>query len=115
MAPPGKEKAQTPECVMGRIVPRKASPGVARRAHHAFLLLLPEKYFSEKAMAWFSLVKLSEAERTLASISQDVFRIVQHFTGHRQVEAMYSYSLLTRVFREQCRVKETADGELVEI
>jgi hypothetical protein len=40
-----------------------------------------EKYFSEKAVACFSLVKPSEAERTLASISQDVFRIVQHFTG----------------------------------
>jgi hypothetical protein len=74
-----------------------------------------EKYFSEKAVACFSLVKPSEAERTLASISQDVFWIVQHFTGHRQVQAMYSYSLLTRVFQEQCRVKETADGELVEI
>jgi hypothetical protein len=66
-------------------------------------------------VACFSLVKPSEAERTLASISQDVFGIVQHFTGHRQVQAMYSYSLLTRVFQEQCRVKETADGELVEI
>jgi len=76
---------------------------------------LVEKYVSDKAVACFSLVKPSEAERTLASISQDVFRIVQHFTGHRQVQGMYSYSLLTRVLQEQCRVKETADGELVEI
>jgi hypothetical protein len=76
---------------------------------------LVEKYFSDKAMACFSLVKPSEAERTLASISQDIFWIVQHFTGHRQVQAMYSYSLLTRVLQEQCRVKETTDGELVEI
>lgn len=76
---------------------------------------LVEKYFSDKAVACFSLVKPSDTERTLASISQDVFWIVQHFTGHRQVQAMYSYSLLTRVLQEQCRVKETADGELVEI
>jgi hypothetical protein len=76
---------------------------------------LVEKYFSEKAVACFSLVKPSEAERTLTSISQDVFRIVQHFTEHRQVQAMYSYSLLTRVLQEQCRVKETAEGELVAI
>ena len=76
---------------------------------------LVEKYFSEKAVACFSLVKPSETERTLASISQDVFRIVQHFTGHRQVQALYSYSLLSRVLQEQCRVKETADGEFVEI
>jgi hypothetical protein len=76
---------------------------------------LVEKYFSDKAVACFSLVKPSEAERTLASVSQDVFRIVQHFTGHRQVQALYSYSLLSRVLQEQCRVKETAEGELVEI
>ena len=31
------------------------------------------------------------------------------------VKAMHSYSLLLRVLNEQCRVKETADGELVEI
>jgi hypothetical protein len=74
-----------------------------------------EKYFSEKAVACFSLVKPSEAERTLASISRDVFWIVRHFTGHRQVQALYSYSLLSRVLQEQCRVKETADGEFVEI
>jgi hypothetical protein len=76
---------------------------------------LVEKYFSDKAVACFSLVKPSEAERTLASVSQDVFRVVQHFTGHGQVQAMYSYSLLIRVLQEQCRVKETAEGELVEI
>jgi hypothetical protein len=74
-----------------------------------------EKYFSDKAVACFSLVKPSEAERTLASISQDVFWIVQYFAGHRQVQALYSYSLLSRVLQEQCRVKETADGEIVEI
>jgi hypothetical protein len=76
---------------------------------------LVEKYFSDKAVACFSLVKPSDTERTLASISQDVFCVVQHFAGHRQVQALYSYSLLTRVLQEQCRVKETADGELVEI
>jgi hypothetical protein len=76
---------------------------------------LVEKYFLDKAVACFSLVKPSEAERTLASISRDVFWIVRHFTGHRQVQALYSYSLLSRVLQEQCRVKETADGEFVEI
>ena len=73
---------------------------------------LVEKYLSEKAVACFSLVKPSEAERTLVSVSQDLFRVVQHFTENRQVQAMYSYSLLTRVFQEQCRVKETADGRV---
>jgi hypothetical protein len=73
------------------------------------------KYLSGKAVSCFSLIKPSEAERTLASVSQDLFQVVRHFTDNRQVQAMYSYSLLTRVLQEQCRVKETAEGELVEI
>jgi hypothetical protein len=76
---------------------------------------LVEKYLSEKAVACFSLVKPSETERTLGSVSQDLFHVVQRFTDNRDVQAMYSYSLLVRVLRDQCRVKETADGELIEI
>ena len=76
---------------------------------------LVEKYLSEKTGSCFSLVKPSETERTLASVSTDLFQIVQHFAGHANVKAMHSYSLLLRVLNEQCRVKETAEGELVEI
>ena len=76
---------------------------------------LVEKYLSEKAVSCFSLVKPSETERTLASVSSDLFQVVQHFADDPNVKAMYSYSLLLRVLNEQCRVKETADGELVEI
>jgi len=76
---------------------------------------LVEKYLSEKAVACFSLVKPSETERTLVSVSQDLFQVVRHFTENREVQAMYSYSLLLRVLSEQCRVKETEDGQLVEV
>ncbi len=76
---------------------------------------LVEKYLSEKTVACFSLVKPSETERTLVSVSEDLFQVVRHFTDKREVQAMYSYSLLRRVLQEQCRVKETADGQLVEI
>jgi len=76
---------------------------------------LVEKYLSDKAVACFSLVKPSETERTLVSVSQDLFRVVQHFTDSREVQGMYSYSLLLRVLDEQCRIKETEDGQLVEI
>src|SRR4030066_432272 len=71
---------------------------------------LVEKYLSEKAVSCFSLIKPSETERTLASVSQDLFQVVQHFMDDPQVKAMHSYSLLLRVLNEQCRVKETADG-----
>jgi len=76
---------------------------------------LIEKYLSEKAVACFSLVKPSDTERTLASVSEDLFQVVRHFSDDPQVKAMHSYSLLLRVLHEQCRVKETADGQLVEI
>ena len=76
---------------------------------------LVEKYLSEKVVSCFSRVKPSETERTLASVSEDLFQVVQHFMDDPQVKAMYSHSLLLRVLNEQCRVKETADGQLVEI
>jgi hypothetical protein len=76
---------------------------------------LVEKYLSEKVVSCFSLVKPSETERTLASVSEDLFQVVQHFMDDPEVKAMYSYSLLLRVLNEQCRVQETADGQLVEI
>jgi hypothetical protein len=76
---------------------------------------LVEKYLSEKAVACFSMVKPSDTERTLTSVSEDLFQVVQHFMDDPQVKAMYSYSLLLRVLHEQCRVKETADGQLVEM
>ena len=90
-----------------------------KRQYQELFEILPqelvEKYLSEKAVACFSLVKPSETERTLGSVSQDLFRVVQHFTDNRKVQAMYTYSLLVRVLRDQCRVKETADGQLIEI
>jgi len=76
---------------------------------------LVEKYLSEKAVSCFSLVKPSETERTLASVSTDLFQVVQRFADQANVKALHSYSLLLRVLNEQCRVKETAAGELVEI
>jgi len=76
---------------------------------------LVEKYLSEKAVACFSLVKPSDTERTLVSVSEDLLHVVQHFAGDPKVKDMYSYGLLLRVLHEQCRVQETADGQLVEI
>src|SRR4030043_1289033 len=74
-----------------------------------------EKYLSEKTGSCFSLVKPSDTERTLVSVSEDLLQVVQHFAGDPQVKDMYSYGLLLRVLHEQCRVKETAEGQLVEM
>jgi hypothetical protein len=90
-----------------------------KRQYPELFATLPQelvgKYLSEKAVSCFSLVKPSETERTLASVSTDLFQIAQHFADNANVKAMHSYALLLRVLNEQCRVKETADGELVEI
>jgi hypothetical protein len=74
-----------------------------------------ERYLSEKGVACFSMVKPSDTERTLASVSKDLYQVVQQFMDDPQVKAMHSYSLLLRVLHEQCRLKETAGGELIEI
>lgn len=76
---------------------------------------LVEKYLSEKAVACFSMVKPSEAERTLASVSADLLHIIQHFASEREVTDMYSYGLLQRVLTEQCTIKMSADGEPIEV
>jgi hypothetical protein len=90
-----------------------------KRQYRELFATLPwelfEKYLSEKAVCCFSLVKPSETERTLASVSKDLFQVVRHFADDPDVKTMHSYSLLLRVLNEQCRVKETADGQLVEI
>lgn len=90
-----------------------------KRQYPELFAILPQelvdKYLSEKAVSCFSLVKPSEAERTLASVSTDLFQVVQRLADNPNVKAMHSYSLLLRVLNEQCRVKETADGELIEI
>jgi len=90
-----------------------------KRQYQEFFDTLPqervEKYLSEKAVSCFSLVKPSDTERTLASVSEDLFQVVEHFVDNPRVKAMHSYSLLLRVLHEQCRIKETADGQLVEM
>ena len=110
-------------CRLGRI-------GILGRCSHKFLVnlkrqyrelfkALPEelvdRYRGKKAAVCFSPVKPSETERTLVSVSEDLFRVVRHFADDPRVKAMQTYFLLLRVLKEQCRVKETADGQLVEV
>jgi len=66
-------------------------------------------------VACFSLVKPSDTEKTLASVSKDLFQVVRQFADDPTVKTMHSYSLLLRVLNKQCRVKETADGQLVAV
>jgi hypothetical protein len=67
---------------------------------------LVERYLGDKALSCFSLIKPSEAQRTLETVSGDLFHLVQRFAGHAQVSSMYSYATMVRVLKEHCQIKE---------
>jgi hypothetical protein len=52
------------------------------------------------------LIKPSEAQKTLETVSGDLFHLVQRFADHRQVSSMYSYATMVRVLKEHCEIKE---------
>jgi len=72
-----------------------------------------DKYFSEKSLQCFSMVKPSESAKTLKSVSADLFNLVEQFKDHPEVKAMHSYKLLERILKEQCNVSH--DGNPVEV
>ena len=75
-----------------------------------------EKYFSDKSLACFSMVKPSDSHRTLKDVSNDLFDLVEQFTGDTVVSKLYSYKLLNRILSEHCNLKETTcEGRTIEI
>lgn len=67
---------------------------------------LVERYFPDKALGCFSMVKPSEAEKTLERVSRDLFHLVERFAQDPRVTSMYSYQTLMRVLDEQCTIRE---------
>jgi hypothetical protein len=67
---------------------------------------LVDRYLEDKALSCFSLIKPSEAQRTLETVSGDLFHLVQRFADHAQVSSMYSYATMVRVLKEHCQIKE---------
>ncbi len=74
-----------------------------------------DKYFAEKALGCFSMVKPSESKKTLASAASDLFDLVQQFKNCPEVTSMHSYKLLERVLKEQCNLNVSGDKTLVEV
>jgi len=72
-----------------------------------------ENYLSKDSPHCFSMLKPSESAKTLASVSADLFHLVEQFKDHPDITAMHSYKLLERVLNEQCTVKD--DGTRVEV
>jgi hypothetical protein len=71
---------------------------------------LVKKYLPDKALGCFSLVKPSEAEKTLESVSGDLFLLVQRFQDDPQVNSMYCYRTMLRVLKEHCVIKQEEGG-----
>jgi hypothetical protein len=74
-----------------------------------------DKYLSEKALGCFSMVKPSESKKTLASVADDLFDLVEQFKDCERVSAMHSYKLLERVLKEQCNLNGSDDKKRVEV
>jgi len=72
-----------------------------------------ERYLSQESLQCFSMVKPSESAKTLASVSADLFHLVEQFKDHPEITDMHSYKLLERVLKEQCTVSD--DGKRVEV
>ena len=58
----------------------------------------------------FSMVKPSESSRTLETLGNDLFFLIERFSSHNDVTTMSSYQLMVRVLREQCLVEEDPDA-----
>jgi len=88
-----------------------------KRGHKALFDTIDEtvidKYFSEKSLKCFAMVKPSESAKTLKSVSADLFDLVEQFKDHPEVKTMHSYKLLERVLKEQCDLSD--DGKAVRV
>jgi hypothetical protein len=74
-----------------------------------------EKYLSEDAMGCFSMVKPSDAQKTLSDVSKDLYELVEQFKHHSEVVGMHSYKLMGRVLNEQCDLTPSDEKEPVKV
>lgn len=74
-----------------------------------------ETYLSEKSLSCFSMVKPSDSHKTLTSVSNDLYDLVELFKSAPEIKNMHSYKLLERVLKEQCNVEESKEGNKIEV
>ena len=66
---------------------------------------LSAPYLKEGSTGYFGNVKPSETQQCLVEIARDIYGLIETFAEYADIHEMYSYKLLERVFREQCRVE----------
>jgi hypothetical protein len=75
---------------------------------------LSDRYLTKLGEAVFSMVKPSESMKTLTTLADDVFTLVERFTGDERVITMASYQLLVRLLKEQC-ILERVDTHTTQV
>jgi competence protein ComGF len=68
-----------------------------------------ERYLPKKGASVFSMVKPTEAAKTLEMVANDLFFLTERFTDNEAVVAMTSYQLMLRVLKEQCVVTQDTE------
>jgi len=85
-----------------------------KRQHEDLFTALPQelvdKYLAKQSLSCFAMVKPTEAERTLAVVSTDLFDLTRRFYDHPEVMSMSTFQQLLRVLEEQCIVTNAPDG-----
>jgi hypothetical protein len=76
---------------------------------------LVEKYLPVKSLQCFSMVKPSEAQKTLTMVGNDLFDLVLQFKDRPEAVDMHSYKQLERILHEQCNLNTTDGKSTVEI
>lgn len=71
---------------------------------------IADRYMTKQGETVFSMVKPSESVKTLATLADDVFTLVELFKGNAPVAGMSSYHLLARLLKEQCIVEANPDS-----
>lgn len=74
-----------------------------------------ERYLPEKSMQCFSMVKPSDAPKTLKAVSEDLFDIVKQFEHQPGANELHSYKQLTRILQEQCNLEEAGGTSTVSV
>ncbi len=74
-----------------------------------------ERYLGKRGKGCFSMVKPSEVEKTLKTMSEDLLFLVNRFLDQEEVASLKTFRLLQRVLQEQCKVTDSDEGEKVTV
>jgi competence protein ComGF len=70
---------------------------------------MTERYLPQKGASVFSIVRPTEAAKTLEMVANDLFFLTERFTDNEAVVGMISYQLMLRVLKEQCVVTQDTE------